>query len=116
MISKINSLKLLLICAIISSCSYTQLKNEAPLLNRIKVNKKFKINLPENHTDGYMWQLKDDYNKNLISHLNAVWHGNEKGIDFNFQSLSIGQVTLSFTKRKYLDTSDFKTFIVNILP
>ncbi len=97
------------------NCGYTQLKNEAPQINTIKVNKKFKINLPEEHKSGYMWQLSDNYNKKPVEHLNAVWRGNEKGIDFNFKALSIGQVTLCLVKRKYIDTIDYKTFIVNVL-
>jgi len=101
-------------CFLFFNCNYQQVKTEAPQVNIVKLNKKFKINLPEEHNSGYMWQLNDKYDKNHIEHLNDVWHGNEKGIDFNFNALSVGEVTLSFIKRKYVDTIDNKTFIVRI--
>ena len=97
-----------------SNCSLPQIKNEAPEINTLKVAQKFKINLPEEHKTGYIWQLSDNYDKIILNHLNAVWHGNEKGIDFNFNTLSAGQTTLTLIKRKYVDTIAKKTFIVNI--
>ncbi|MDX2174676.1 MAG: hypothetical protein SFY56_16345 [Bacteroidota bacterium] len=99
---------------LLNSCSYKQIKNEAPAINNVKVNEKFRINLPEDHRTGSSWQLNNDYNKSLLKNLNVVWHGNEKGIDFNFQALSVGEVTLSLIKRKYVDTIDYKTFIVSV--
>jgi predicted secreted protein len=88
-------------------CSLTQIKDESPKINLVKNGTKFKINLPENHSDGYLWQLIHD--------VGAVWHGNERGIDFNLKALSIGQTTLTLIKRKYTDTITNKTFIVNII-
>ncbi len=105
---------ILVVTLFYSRCSLPQIKNEAPQINSLKVAQKFKINLPEEHKTGYMWQLSDNYDKTVLSHLNAVWHGNEKGIDFNFKALSIGQTTLTLIKRKYIDTIAKKTFIVNI--
>ena len=105
---------ILTFCFFYSSCSYKQIKNEAPSINLIKVEEKFRINLPEDHRTGASWQLVDNYNKVAINNLNVVWHGNEKGIDFNFRALSVGEATLSFVKRKYVDTIDSKTFIVRI--
>lgn len=105
---------ILSIFTLFSSCSYKQIKNEAPSINTVKVNEKFRINLPEDHRTGSSWLLNNDYNKSLLNNLNVVWHGNEKGIDFNFKALSVGDVTLSLIKRKYVDTIDYKTFIVRI--
>lgn len=96
-------------------CSLPQIKEESPKINLVKKGTKFRINLPENHSSGYIWQLSEKYDKNLIKDLEAVWHGNEKGIDFNLQALSVGQTTLHLTLRKYTDTSSNKTFIVNIV-
>lgn len=96
-------------------CSLTQIKDESPKINLVKNGSKFKINLPENHSDGYIWQLSENYDKKLIQDVGAVWHGNEKGIDFNLKALSIGQTTLTLFKRKYTDTLNNKTFIVNII-
>ncbi len=109
-----KTLIILALAVFFSRCSLPQIKNEAPQINTLKVAQKFKINLPEEHKTGYMWQLSDNYNKTVLNHLNAVWHGNQKGIDFNFETLSIGQTTLTLIKRRYIDTIAKKTFIVNI--
>lgn len=97
-----------------ASCSLTQLEKEAPEVNVIQENTKFCIILPENHTTGYLWQLSPDYDEGVVSHLNDVWHGNEKGLYLNFTSLSAGQTTLSFVSRKYQDTAEIKHFVVKI--
>jgi predicted secreted protein len=95
-------------------CSLTQIKDESPKINSVENGTKFKINLPEEHSSGYIWQLSENYDKSLVKDLGAVWHGNQKGIDFNLKALSVGQTTLSFVSRKYNDTANYKTFIVNI--
>jgi len=96
------------------SCNIEQLKSESPSVNNFPLNKRFRINLPEDHSSGYIWQLSENYDKKILDNYNAVWHGNAKGVDFNFNTLSIGQTTLSFALRKYTDTSEIKHFIVNI--
>lgn len=96
-------------------CSLTQIKEESPKINLVKIGTKFRINLPENHSSGYLWQLSEKYDKSIVKDLGAVWHGNEKGIEINLKALSIGQTTLSFVLRKYTSTVSNKTFIVNIL-
>lgn len=95
-------------------CSLTPIKEESPKINSVENGSKFKINLPEDHSSGYIWQLSENYDKSLVKDLGAVWHGNKKGIDFNLKALSVGQTTLSFISRKYNDTADYKIFIVNI--
>ena len=96
------------------SCSLKQIKSESPEINNIILNDKYKINLPEEHSSGYLWQLSENYDKNIIDNLNTVWHGNEKGVDFNFNTLAIGQTTLNFVLRKHNDTTEIKHFVVNI--
>lgn len=96
-------------------CSLAQITDESPKVNIIKKGAKFKINLPEDHSGGYLWQLSENYNRTLIENTGAVWHGQEKGIDFNLKALSVGQTTLSFVLRKYNDTINNKNFIVNII-
>jgi predicted secreted protein len=116
MLKKIHHpLILLLILSCFQFCSLTQIKDESPKINLIKNGSKFRINLPENHSGGHLWQLIENYDKNLIENLGAVWHGEEKGIDFNLKALSTGQTTLSLVQRKYNDTISNKTFIVNII-
>jgi len=96
-------------------CSLAQIKDESPNVNIIKTGSKFKINLPEEHSSGYLWQLSENYDRTIINDLGAVWHGQTKGIDFNLEALSVGQTTLSFVLRKYNDTTSNKNFIVNII-
>jgi predicted secreted protein len=110
-----NLILLLFFISSFQFCSLTQIKDESPKINVIKNGTKFRINLPENHSTGYIWQLNENYNKNLISDIGAVWHGDEKGIDFNLKALSIGQTTLSLTLRKYTDTLSNKTYVINIV-
>jgi hypothetical protein len=96
------------------SCQLTELKKEAPGINSVKVGDRFRITLSENHSKGETWQLKRDENCQAFDYLGSVWHGAEKGVDFNLKSLSSGQYTLSFTKRNYQDSLDTKQYIVNI--
>lgn len=106
---------LCLICVVFSKCSLPLIEKEAPQVNEISNNSKFQIILPEDHTTGYIWQLNQDYDKQLIENVNVVWHGNEKGVYFNFKTLHKGQAVLTFTNRKYTDTSNVKSFIIKIL-
>src|SRR3954471_21659262 len=96
-------------------CSLTAIKDESPKINTVENGIKFKINLPEDHSGGYLWQLGENYDHSKIKNCGAVWHGVEKGIDFNLQALSVGQTTLSLILRKYNDTISNKNFIVNII-
>ncbi|MGZ4099049.1 MAG: hypothetical protein ACXVNM_09220 [Bacteroidia bacterium] len=96
------------------SCTYEKIENEIPSVNTISLNKKYRINLPEEHLSGYIWQLNDNYDKKLIDNINTVWHGSTKGVDFNFKTLATGSTTLTFILRKYNDTSSIKHFVVQI--
>jgi hypothetical protein len=99
----------------LGNCNYPKLEKEAPEVNEVKINSKFYINLPENHTTGYLWQMSPDFDKTLIENLGPVWHGNEKGIYFNLKPRAVGQTTLNFVLRKYTDTTDVKNFIIKIV-
>lgn len=103
------------VAILMAGCTLPRLDKEAPAANEIGAGKKFRINLPENHSTGYLWQLDRNFDNSIIEELNAVWHGNEKGIDFNFKSLKIGETTLTFVLRKHTDTSNVKSFIVKII-
>ena len=104
----------LILCGFFSNCRLPEIKLEAPAVNTVKKGAKFRINLPENHIEGYNWQLKQDFDKRVVRSLNEVWHGNEKGIDFNLQAHDTGRVTLLFTLRKYTDTASYKRFNIHI--
>jgi predicted secreted protein len=106
---------LLLLCTLVLGCNPTELKKEAPAINEIRPGSKFVIILPEDHTTGYLWQLKQDYNEQVVGQINEVWHGNEKGIYFHLRSLAAGQTTLNFVSRKYQDTAEVKQFIIKVL-
>ncbi len=96
-------------------CSLKQIKDESPVVNVIQNDTKFKINLPEDHSSGQLWQLGENYDHTKIKNWGAVWHGVEKGIDFNLEALSTGQTTLSLILWKYNDKVSNKDFIVNII-
>lgn len=84
-------------------------------MNEVRQGEKFRINLPEDHSTGYLWQINGDFDERFLNELGAVWHGNEKGVDFNFQARETGIATISFYKRKYTDTSENRTYIVKII-
>lgn len=110
-----NALFFTFLVVFTSFCSENEVKNEYPAINEIKSGTKFKIVLPEDHRTGYNWQLSQDYNTDNIRQINEVWHGNDKGIYFHLQALSIGETKLTFISRKYTDTADIKYFIVKIV-
>ncbi|MEO6303277.1 MAG: hypothetical protein ABIP51_08890 [Bacteroidia bacterium] len=107
--------KVFFIFLCLQSCSLQQIKDESPVVNVIQNGDKFKINLPEDHSSGHLWQLGENYDHLKIKNWGAVWHGVEKGIDFNLEALSTGQTTLSLVLRKYNDSVNYKNFIVNII-
>ncbi len=97
-----------------TSCNYKKVDQTAPFVNPIESTEKFYIPLPENHTTGYMWQLSNQYDNSTIDYLGSVFHGNEKGVYFNFRGLKPGRTTLNFTLIKYQDTSDVKSFVIDV--
>jgi len=110
-----NRLYLLFLVIFLGNCGDLELKNEYPEINEVTSEAEFKIILPEDHRKGLNWQLTQDYDKSHVRQINEVWHGNEKGIYFHLQALSIGQTTLTFVSRTYTDTADIKRFIVKIV-
>jgi predicted secreted protein len=103
---------LFIIPLILLGCMPPSIEKEAPAVNEVKTGSRFKIVLPENHEDGYTWQLNEDFDKSTLEALSPVWHGQKKGIYFTFKALSAGQTMLTFIKRKYTDTLAVKRFIV----
>lgn len=105
---------LVILITTLTGCSYQEIKNEAPTTNDVKSGEKFRITLPENHTTGYMWQLNNNFDNKVLDYYGSVFHGNEKGVDFNFKTLNKGKTTLNFALIKYRDTSATKQFIVDV--
>lgn len=85
-----------------------------PLVNKVPLNTKFNIPLPENHTTGYLWQLRNMNDLGSVDYMNSVWHGNEKGVVFNFESKAKGSVELEFDLIKYKDTLETKKFWIEV--
>jgi hypothetical protein len=94
-------------------CSLPLADMESPASNTVKKNSKFRINLPEDHEKKQLWTLQS-YDEKFVRQINSVWHGPEKGIDFNLEAIAAGQTTLSFVQRRFSDTIDIKSFIVII--
>ena len=99
---------------LVSCDNYQQIGQESPDRNKVESGQKFKIVLPENHTTGYMWQLKQDFETKNIDYIKSVFHGNEKGVYYHFIAGDKGTATLKFALIKYHDTTDVKTFIIDI--
>lgn len=106
--------KIILFLFLFSSCNSIEISKEKPEINQVKNRSEFKIILQENHEDGSSWHLHHNYDEKMLSFVNAVWHGKDKGVYFHFKALSAGQTELIFIKRRYSDTTEVKTFVVNI--
>jgi hypothetical protein len=98
------------------SCRYPELKQQAPEVNHVKLGQKFRITLPEDHRKGETWQLKKDEHYRAFEDLGSVWHGVDKGVDFNLKSLLSGQYTLTLHKSYHQDSLEIKQYIVNTEP
>jgi predicted secreted protein len=96
------------------SCDYKKIDSSAPAVNTIKNGEKFYIQLPEDHTNGYMWQLSNAYDNTALDYLGSVFHGNEKGVYFNFAGGKPGKTTLNFTLIKYHDTTDVRSYVIEV--
>lgn len=112
--SILNTLISLAILFLFQNCSYTEIKKPSPEINEIKQGENFMIILPENHNEQLMWKLDDKHNKNCIDYINSVFHGNEKGVYYNFQAIKNGQDTLNFALYKYNDVTKIISYIVKV--
>mgnify|MGYP006912543657 CR=1 FL=1 len=97
-----------------SSCRPKKIDRESPELNFVKKGSKFRVNLAEKPSNGESWVLRQDFNIKVLDQISTIWHGDEKGLDFNFFAADTGQTGLHFALIKYRDTLDVKTFIVKI--
>lgn len=95
-----KALSIFTLLFILQACAPNTLEKEAPGVNEITAGEKFTIILPENHNEGLLWKLKDDFDKTITDNMGAVWHGNDYGIHFRFQSLKAGTDTLHLTQFK----------------
>src|SRR5690606_31183745 len=102
------------ILLIFNACSYNALREPAPFVHVLGTGEKFRINLPENHIRDEWWTLETEYDKHVVKSLGPAWHGNEKGIDFNFVAGKPGTTALRFTKRKLKEITDTAVFFVKI--
>jgi hypothetical protein len=106
---------LLALCvALLTSCRYEEVAGQCPFENTIGKGAKFRITLPESHAGSEMWQLSSNDNPAAVSQLNSAWHGEEKGIDFNFVANAPGKANLQFFKRKFTDTVETRCYRVTI--
>ena len=110
---KITQLIIIGLVLFASSCRYPEIKKLAPEVNSVKKGDKFRVTLPEDHKKGETWQIKKDDNYQKFEDLGSVWHGAEKGVDFNLKSLSSGQYTITVIKYTFQDSTDLKQYIVN---
>jgi predicted secreted protein len=95
------------------ACSPVEVKHPSPAINIVKKGEKFRIILPENHSESFMWKL-DQNKKNAVDYLNAVWHGDEKGIYYHFEAMRPGQDTLNFALYKFNEVNRYTSYIVKV--
>ena len=107
-------LRLLLFCVVFVSCRYHEVKEPAPFVNDLEQGQKFRITLPEDHSQKESWNILDDFDHGVIQHLADVWHGNEKGLDVNLRCMSPGTTQLTFVKRRYSDTLEIRKYLVRV--
>jgi predicted secreted protein len=83
--------------------------------NQVKVGQEFSLYMKEEPGQGATWHLKDDFDHATADYLGSIWHGQDKGIAFNFRALKEGLVELHLAKRKYKDTLEVKHVNVKIV-
>ena len=99
---------------IVHACSYRTADKPSPQVNTFEAGEKFRVNLPEDHSKGYAWVLSNDFDHQGIDYIKAVWHGPDKGVDFNFEGKAQVKTTLTFYSIMYHDTADTKQVEVEI--
>ncbi len=109
-----NLLFSLSLCCLVA-CRYQPASKPFPETNDFKVGEKLRVNLPENHTKSENWLLTGATPQG-VNLINAVWHGNEKGIDFNFEAKTVGVDTLQFILRRVNDTIATRQVIIRVQP
>lgn len=102
-------ISILFLCA----CSPQTIEVNDPQPSKVQLNKKFRVNLPEDHRTGYTWQL-NEHDATAVDHFNTVWEGNENGVYFYFVALKPGLTTLNFTSRKYDDVNSIKEILIKV--
>ena len=95
------------------ACSRPKVLKEGEI-TPVEPNSAFTVILPEDHSKGATWVLDQNFDENVCSHQNTVWHGKDKGGFFEFKALKPGEIKLRFLLRMYRDTLDNKTFSVKI--
>lgn len=108
---------LIIVTSFVLFCScndYRTINLPQPQTNEVAMNENFRIILPEDHTKGHVWQLSKNFENNITEYVNSVWHGNEKGVYFNFKGMSAGKTELRFDLIKYRDTLDTKTYLIEV--
>jgi predicted secreted protein len=96
------------------SCSYHTIDKVAPAVNEVKKGEKFTIILPENHVENFYWKLKDEHDQTILDYMGSVWHGNEKGVYYNFSAKRSGIDTLKLTQYKMQDSVKSAIYIVRV--
>lgn len=98
----------------LAACSHRQLEFEkgSGQVNKVKKGEKFRISLPEDHGTKYLWTLKKDIPNTRVDYMGSVFHGTY--VDFNFTAVGQGREELELYLYSHRDTSDRKTYIVEV--
>ncbi len=112
-----NLTVLLLSILLFTACSSPLVQHDksSGKTNEVKKGKPFHINLPENHSTGYLWSLSQDYKPETIRYVNSVYHSTNGGnVDYNFEALKAGKTEINLVLRKHTDTSEIKSFVIEV--
>ncbi len=103
-----------IIAVLLLSCSYQKIEFEkqSRKTNTVKKGDKFCVSLPEDHTTLYLWSVNHDYDRKTISYIQSVFHG--KTVEFNFEATNKGKTEITFYLYSFKDTSQVKTFLVEV--
>lgn len=104
---------ILFLLFVLQACSPNALEKQAPAVNEVKTKEIFTIILPEDHREQAYWRTKETSQK-CVEQLNAVWHGNDKGVYFNYIANKTGMDTIQFAKLKQSDTLEKRTYIIQV--
>ncbi|MBS1636947.1 MAG: hypothetical protein JST26_13600 [Bacteroidetes bacterium] len=102
------------LACLFTACSYPLADKPSPGVNVFNAGEKFRVNLPEDHSKGFTWVLSNEFDHQAVDYIKAVWHGPEKGVDFNFEAKTPAKTRLTFYSIMYHDTADVKNVEIEI--
>ncbi len=84
--------------------------------NTVEYGHMFRVCLPEDHGKGYTWSLNQDFDPDIVTYMNSLYHSTDGGmVDFNFKAERAGKTEITFVLRMHTDTALIKTYEIEVL-